>query len=332
MSHAVETMMYANKMPWHGLGTYVGEEDVDTATAIREADMDWTVSKEGIYTRDNELIPEYYALTRSTDKRVFGMVKDRYVPLQNQEAFSWFDEISMTGKARIHTAGSLHNGATVWILAQVEGNINVADGDDIAKYLLIHTDHSGKGSVNIKFTPVRVVCSNTLNAALQSSDSLHVRIRHMGDVQGKLTEAKRIIGVIDEKFDAVAEAYGILAETERDVMAEYFEPFVGGLFDISPKNSVRLLDNIQREKLENNEKASDMIQHLSKIYNHSNTLNNPAIESTLWKGYNAITEYFDHEAPYTPTEGERRMNSLIFGAKSRQKEHAFTLAMKSAQL
>lgn len=332
MSHEVETMMYANKMPWHGLGTYVGDDDVDTATAIREAKMDWTVSKEGIYTRENEIIPEYYALTRSTDQRVFGIVKDRYVPLQNQEAFSWFDEISMTGKAKIHTAGSLHNGATVWILAQVEGNINVVSGDTVEKYLLIHTNHSGTGSVNIKFTPVRVVCFNTLNAALQSSDSLHVRIRHMGNVQNKLIEAKRIIGVIDEKFDAVAEAYRILAETERDIIPEYFQPFVGGLFNISPKNSIKPLDNIQIEKLELNEKASKMIQHLTKIYNHSNTLNNPVIESTLWKGYNAITEYFDHEAPYTPTEGERRMNSLIFGEKSKNKERAFTLAMKSSQL
>ena len=94
------------------------------------------------------------------------MVSRRYTPLQNEEAFQFFDPIIGSEAASFETAGALGDGERIWTLAKMPDSMEVAEGDLCGKYLLLSNTHSGQGSVTIKFTAIRVVCQNTLMFAL----------------------------------------------------------------------------------------------------------------------------------------------------------------------
>lgn len=117
MAANVETMFYTREKPWHGLGTRV-EEAPASADALRLAGLDWQVIQEPIFTDNEELISGYKANVRDSDRKVLGVVSDRYKIVQNQEAFSFTDTLLGNG-VRYETAGSLQEGRKVWLLARL---------------------------------------------------------------------------------------------------------------------------------------------------------------------------------------------------------------------
>ena len=116
MPALVEEMFYVREKPWHGLGTRV-EEAPTSENALILAGLNWTVEQENVYTDFGEIIPGYRANIRSTDRRVLGVVTDRYKVVQNAEAFAFTDELLGKG-VRYETAGSLQDGRKVWLLAR----------------------------------------------------------------------------------------------------------------------------------------------------------------------------------------------------------------------
>ena len=117
MAANVETMFYTREKPWHGVGPRV-EEAPASADALRLAGLDWQVIQEPIFTDNEELISGYKANVRDSDRKVLGVVSDRYKIVQNQEAFSFTDTLLGNG-VRYETAGSLQEGRKVWLLARL---------------------------------------------------------------------------------------------------------------------------------------------------------------------------------------------------------------------
>ena len=146
MAANVETMFSVREKPWHGLGTIVREAPT-SADAIRLAGLDWHVVQEPIYTNFNKLVDGYRANVRSTDRKVLGVVSDRYKVVQNVEAFSFTDELLGRG-VRYETAGSLQEGRKVWLLARLPREYIIA-GDRISPYLVFSNTHDGSGSVKV---------------------------------------------------------------------------------------------------------------------------------------------------------------------------------------
>ena len=163
MAHMIETMFSVREKPWHGLGTIVMEAPA-SAEALKLAGLDWEVVQEPVYTDNRELIKGYKANVRSSDRRVLGVVSDRYKVVQNTDAFSFTDELLGKG-VKYETAGSLQEGKKVWLLARLPKEYVIA-GERISPYLVFSNTHDGSGSVKVAVTPVRVVCNNTLNLAL----------------------------------------------------------------------------------------------------------------------------------------------------------------------
>ena len=201
MAANVETMFYTREKPWHGLGTMVAEAP-NSKDALRLAGLNWKVLQEPVYTENEELIQGYKANVRDTDRRVLGVVTDRYKVIQNEEAFAFTDTLLGEG-VRYETAGSLQEGRRVWMLARLPREF-IIGGERISPYMVFSNTHDGSGAVKTALTPIRVVCNNTLNLALRTAKRSWSMI-HTGDISGKIEEAKNTLLLADEYMTALGQ-------------------------------------------------------------------------------------------------------------------------------
>ena len=201
MAANVETMFYTREKPWHGLGTMVAEAP-NSKDALRLAGLNWKVLQEPVYTENKELIQGYKANVRDTDRKVLGVVTDRYKVIQNEEAFAFTDTLLGEG-VRYETAGSLQEGRRVWMLARLPREF-IIGGERISPYMVFSNTHDGSGAVKTALTPIRVVCNNTLNLALRTAKRSWSMI-HTGDISGKIEEAKNTLLLADEYMTALGQ-------------------------------------------------------------------------------------------------------------------------------
>ena len=117
--------------------------------------------------------------------------------VQNIDAFSFFDAIVGSDDIQYETAGSLGKGVRIFITAKLPGYIKVGNNDLIEQYLFLTTSHDGFGSITAAFTPVRIVCNNTLNAALRNHSNAF-KIRHTANAKDRLDEAHKLMGISNQ--------------------------------------------------------------------------------------------------------------------------------------
>ena len=283
MAANVESMFSVREKPWHGLGTIVKEAPT-SADAIRLAGLDWSVVQEPIYTNFNRVVDGYRANVRSSDRKVLGVVSDRYKVVQNVDAFSFTDELLGKG-VRYETAGSLQEGKKVWLLARLPREYIIA-GERISPYLVFSNTHDGSGSVKVAITPVRVVCNNTLNLALGTAKRSFSMI-HTGNIQDKIQEAKDTLFMAEEYMDCLGVEFEQLRRqkiTDAQVK-EYIElllPMEKEPTPIQSKNIIRLREDMMKryydapdlQKVGNN--AYRFINAVSDFATHSNPLRRTA--------------------------------------------------------
>lgn len=247
MSANVESMFYVRTAPWHGLGTKVIEAP-DSEGALIAAGLNWNVVQEPIYTREEEMIDGYRANVRDSDRRVLGVVTDRYKIVQNREAFAFTDELLGEG-VRYETAGSLQGGRRVWLLAHMPHEY-IISGERISPYLLFSNAHDGSGAIKVALTPIRVVCQNTLNLALNTAKRSW-SMNHTGDIRGKMKEAKDTLFMAETYMDELGKEFESLRKkklTDKQVM-DYIEillPVEDGSTPQQIRNMKRLQEDMKR--------------------------------------------------------------------------------------
>lgn len=214
-------MFYVRETPWHGLGTKV-QEAPTSKDALILAGLDWHVVQEPVYTGQNEMVQGYKANVRDSDRKVLGVVTDRYKIVQNEEAFSFTDALLGEG-VRYETAGSLQGGKSVWLLAHLPHEY-IISGERISPYLLFSNTHDGSGAVKVAITPIRVVCCNTLNLALQTAKRSW-SMNHTGNVKDKMEEAKNTLFLADRYMEELGKEFENLRKitlSDKKVM-DYIE-------------------------------------------------------------------------------------------------------------
>lgn len=311
MAHQVESLFYCGETPWHGLGKRLINPPT-SREAIIEAGLDWSVDLNPITVLGKEY-PDWLALTRNTDKRVYGIVKPGgYEVLQNRDSFEFFDPAISAGLAEYETAGSLKFGERVWVLVRLKGDPGeIADGDLVNRYLLLSNSHNGKHGIIVKFTPIRVVCNNTLQLAHQI-ETPFVRLVHSKKTQMHLDTLREAINFSNQKFDETFESYRKLAKVKlSDQKAlEYFKKV--------------LLNKAQASK----EGVKDTSRTLAKVihlYHNDKTNNLPAIKETAWSAYNAVTLFIDH---FRSRSADARVDNAWFGLGNTIKQKAYDTALQ----
>ena len=246
MAANVESMFYVRETPWHGLGTKVLEAPA-SKDALQLAGLDWRVLQEPIYTAMEELVDGYKANVRDSDRKVLGVVTDRYRVIQNDEAFAFTDELLGAG-VKYETAGSLQGGRKVWLLAHMPHEY-IISGERISPYLLFSNTHDGSGAIKVALTPIRVVCQNTLNLALAGAKRSWSMI-HTGDIKEKMQEAKDTLFLAENYMDELGKEFEALRMkklTDKQVM-EYIEillPIEDGSTPQQEKNMKRLREDMK---------------------------------------------------------------------------------------
>lgn len=246
MSANVESMFYVRETPWHGLGTKVLDAPA-SKDALALAGLDWRVLQEPIYTSAEEVIDGYKANVRDSDRRVLGVVTDRYKVIQNDEAFAFTDGLLGEG-VKYETAGSLQGGRRVWLLAHMPHEY-IISGERISPYLLFSNTHDGSGAIKVALTPIRVVCQNTLNLALSGAKRSWSMI-HTGDIREKMQEAKDTLFLAEHYMDELGKEFETLRMkklTDKQVL-EYIEVLLPIEDDFTPqqeKNVKRLREDMK---------------------------------------------------------------------------------------
>ena len=246
MAANIESMFYVRETPWHGLGTKVLEAPA-SKDALQLAGLDWRVLQEPIYTAMEELVDGYKANVRDSDRKVLGVVTDRYRVIQNDEAFAFTDELLGAG-VKYETAGSLQGGRKVWLLAHMPHEY-IISGERISPYLLFSNTHDGSGAIKVALTPIRVVCQNTLNLALANAKRSWSMI-HTGDIKEKMQEARDTLFLAENYMDELGKEFEALRMkklTDKQVM-EYIEillPIEDGSTPQQEKNMKRLREDMK---------------------------------------------------------------------------------------
>ena len=240
MAANVESMFYVRETPWHGLGTRVSEAP-DSQRALIVAGLNWTVVQEPVYTGENERIEGYKVNVRDTDRKVLGVVSDRYKIVQNREAFAFTDELLGEG-VRYETAGSLQNGRKVWMLARMPHEY-IISGERISPYMVFFNSHDGSGAIKVALTPIRVVCQNTLNLALSTAKRSWSMI-HTGNIQGKMQEARDTLFLAETYMDHLGKEFENLRKkklTDKQVL-----DFINLLLSVDESATPQQVKNVKR--------------------------------------------------------------------------------------
>ena len=282
MAANVETMFSTREKPWHGLGTIVSEAPA-SKEALELAGLDWNVIQRKIYTADGTAIQGYRVNIRDRDEKILGVVSDRYRVVQNEDAFQFTDALLGEG-VRYETAGSLESGKRVWMLAKLPKEY-IISGDQISPYLVFSNSHDGSNAIKVAMTPVRVVCSNTLNLALETSKRCW-SAKHTTNISEKLKEAQDTLLFAERYMNELGKEIHelqMIKMTDKKVL-EYIEqllPMQDDMTIVQKKNIRNLRENLKRRYFD----APDLLD----------------VGRNAYRFVNAVSDFATHNKPLRET-------------------------------
>jgi len=308
--------------PWHNEGVIV--DGLMTASeCLNQAGLSWSVTKEPLQTASGVVVPNAFAVQRSDNNAILGTVGNQYTPLQNADAFSYMDAITQDhGSAKYETAGALGKGERVWLQVSIEGDISIKGkgkdvGDTIQRYILLANSHDGSSPLLVATTMVRVVCQNTLTAAIADASTMF-KVRHTKGIGGKVEDIREALGIINQSYTDLEEKLQRLVNIK--VSDKAFDGYLASLgFDTEAVKG----------------KGKGTVDSIKALWGGEGMGANLATaKGTAWGALNAVTEFVDHQRPTRltasgsfKTEGEARLASQWFGSGLKLKDEALEKAL-----
>ena len=340
MAHAVETMAYAGETPWHGLGVKV-EDNLTPQEMLVAAGLDWTVSKRHLFTHagpdvnaSDYLIgvENYSVLVRDSDNKTFGPCGPRFIPSQNADAFEFFKKFTDAGDMKMETAGSLKGGEQVWGLANISEDFTLPGDDRVLGYLLVSVSHKWGKSNEIRFTPIRVVCNNTLTMALADSGRIGFRMPHVRALDSEVfVAAEQALGLAGDRMKEFKEAAEFLSSKQFDkdsivnYVADLFQPdLLKAQEEIENMSDTRMIANRQTMVEEFKRTPSLVYQAIDQQPGAKLKSSN----GTWWGAMNAVTFVVDHKWGH---DRDASLHNAWFGGRASLKQRAMNKAIEYAR-
>lgn len=321
MAHEVEMidgvaqMAYAGEKPWHGLGVEVSN-DLTPEQMMGKAGLNWDVQKAPLtYTNSAGKmikVPGKQALIRSSDEKLLDVVGDDWNPVQNSEAFQFFSEYVLAGDMEMHTAGSLKGGKNVFALAKVKESFTILGEDQVDSYLLFSNPHQYGKAIDVRFTPIRVVCNNTLTMSLNMASKNQVKLNHRSVFDAETV--KTTLGIAHEKFAKYKEMAEFLSTKKFSV--ENLIAYYNDVFPFTHKSSEQIT---KVEDLSKNAKEAMAVLETQPGAQFG--------EGTWWQALNSVTYLTDHKMGRS---ADTRMESAWFGVNQARKMKAVNRAVAYA--
>lgn len=311
MAAEVESMMYLGNTPWHGLGTRIENGFIPAKEALGLAGLDWRVETEPCFLADGTRVPKTMITRRDSDQKILGTVGDRYHPLQNEDAFSWFEPFIESKSASFETAGSLKDGKVIWVLAKTNiQKAEVVKNDPIESYILLSHSHDGTLSIRGGFTPVRVVCNNTLAASHKNASSKLLRMKHTKNTKIAMEKVREIMDIANNDFIATIDQYKYLAS--KSINKKDLERYI----------TLSFSNNEDEEK----EIRKSTLERVEYLFEHG--IGHELTGKTYWQAYQAANEYINYEKGRTQ---DNRLHNLWFGTGTVQNAKMLQVATDMAQ-
>lgn len=302
---------------WHGLGTTV-PAGMTPAEALELARLAWTVERAPLYLADGTKVPDRVANVRSDGGRYLATVGTGYRAVQHAEQAAIIEALIGEG-ANIDAVGALDEGRRQFWTVRVPGDLVIdAKGgkDAIRRNLILANGHDGSLALRIFWSPVRVVCNNTLTAALSDAKD-GVNIRHTTNAKDRIDEARKTLRIASAYFGRLQETAQQLAE--RDVLAAEVEHFLDSVFPMPPEPAtMRQRDAVRdvRGKVRSNLDLGAGAELSGR---------------TAWGLWNAATEFVSHQRPARGKDmlakREARFESVMLGAGRATTEKALAAAL-----
>jgi len=319
---------------WHGLGQIVDQYPT-SEEAIKHAGLDYEVAKKPAFIKgaglsignDGEIIegqdiiiPNRFGTYRTDTNQPFDVVGKDYHIVQNREAFNFFDAIVGGGEGILYeTAGALGQGERIFITAKLPDYIRVGNGDDVTeKYIFLTTSHDGSGSITAAFTPVRIVCQNTLNASLRSMSNV-VRIKHTSGAKQRLEDAHKVMGLantLSSQLEGIFNEWALVKVSDREVRKLIQLALCPNkeTFDLLKKGAEDQVSTLFR----------NMVDDAFAYAMTSDTQQMDTTKGTLFGAYNAVTGYYQNVRNYK--DDEAKLQSIVLGGTAQLKsQKAFDL-------
>ena len=315
MAHQVETMAYAGQVPWHGLGVPVSN-DLTPIQMTQKAGLDWKVRElESFVEFDGKRMPTgQKSLVRETDGRILTNVGSDWNPCQNETAFEFFSEFVLSGNMEMHTAGSLKEGQMVWALAKVSDSFDLFGGDQVDSYMLFSNPHQYGKAIDVRFTPIRVVCNNTLTLSLDQKAERSVKVGHRAEFDADAV--KEALGIAHEKLATYKEMAAYLGSKRYsvDALVEYYNTVFPRTADKRVQNKALSIDTLSR----NAKLAHDVLETQPGA---------KYAEGSWWQAFNSVTYITDH---VQGRNEDNRLYSSWFGGNQLRKKDALKTAIEFA--
>ena len=317
-----ESGLMVGESAWHGQGTVIPADDerrFSINDSIELAGLDWSVELGDCYylhgpdgEHCDKVDGAHVTLRKEGDGyKPLGVVGSRYEPLQNREAFEWFQPWLDTKDVSIETAGSLEGGRSVWVMARIlTGDLKVTGDDAIAKYVMLSTRHDGKAATSCGFTPVRIVCANTLAMAHRNNASKLLRVRHTANQHDALAVIRETIALADQEFNATGEQYRRMLTCK--LSTSELRRYVKLVYDVDPEVAETDLSGRIRNRLD----------EVVRLATHGKGQDG---DRTVWGAYCGVTEYLTHKMG---KDAEKRLRSNIEGQAARINRRAYDLAVE----
>ncbi len=314
------------------IGAVYGGTKVDGAVKIQDAlqlaNLDWNVGIRELRMADKNRtpVPGYYATYRDDTNTPLGVVKSRYTPVQNRDAFSWLQDVIGTDGACVTSAGALHDGRYTWVCVDL-GGFDVLPGDEIRKHMLVLNSHDGSHNLLVQLLPHRIACQNILNFSFGvNGGSEPFKVRHTDTVMVKLSEVQQVIAIANHSFGDVQETFTQFKDTPVDKEGQ--DSIIYRFLEVSDDERKEFYSD------EFKDRCPQWVNHhamISDVIARGPGHDLPGVRDTVWGVFNGMNSYYDHirivrGAGVNP---DNAIESKLMGHSAKMKTRAFEACLEA---